>query len=391
MRKLLALMGSMTLVTTSITSVVACKADNGKPVPTFIYNGTAKYVTNPTANSNVTNGIFNADKAGKDSDTNEYQFSINKGAYGLGASVLLPLLYGINLTKDNSTSQKGAKWKPEQIEAGLTAQKEQIINTASGQTEKEAWTDFYNNYSGTDDSFFTQTALIAQDNDSLKDTEGNIINSTPNLEKATDKDFVKQDSTDPNMPFVYTPSSLKVLTPVQEVIDWLNNPNNGYHLGQKQTSQSRIYQSARFALINIPEIIVTFEFTNKNSLHTFKVKIPNVTASVNYLSYQDPNTSGDDKKYGHQWFFTGYQYRNFDNYNSDEYLNYNFKIQDIQSTKLAMGYVVANEYNNVPLNEEDDGKIKEEGKLVANKSDFTLPDLSWEILVDSIDKDLAQI
>ncbi|WP_425380280.1 lipoprotein [Spiroplasma endosymbiont of Stenodema calcarata] len=401
MRKLLSLFTATTLITTSTTSLVACnQTPRGNPLPVFIYNGNQRFVHAPTANGHSVNGIDNAAQSGKDETGAPYEYSLQGGKMGLINNAINPFLAGINLTKDNSkTTGKSTNWSPEQVGAALQGQKDNIIASAKTDgtdpfdntkkiNQKEIWKEFFNNYSTSFDSYYTQIALVANENPTILDRANkNLVSMTGNAEKAGNKDWVKE-RTWGSKTAPYTPPSLKTLAPVATILDWLNDPNNNYNKGFDQIKENRGYQSARYLAVTIPNVTIRFEFQAEYSRFTFSATIDKLVAYANYLVYKNPNSSSDNPTYAHQWFFLSYDFYDFSKLQNDDYHDYDFKIQGLNidpNISMALGYVKKDDKDGI-LTADEDKKIKKEGQFPPLKSDYTFPDLKWYINVDSMTK-----
>ncbi|WP_368486265.1 lipoprotein [Spiroplasma sp. DGKH1] len=379
MRKLLSIFTVATLITTSASSLIACKAGDGQLLPMFIYNGDKGFDHNPTASE--TEGVLDPY-----SSTADTQYSLNGGTVSLQTNIALPFLYGLNLTDDNSGGQKGAKWSKDQINSGLKAQKDKLISSATGDA-KTAWESFFNNYSTTADSFYTQVALVNTDNPDVTIYGSNpkqIVQKTSNYEKTTDKNYVSKNAAD----IIVTKDSLNVLTPIKQVVDWLNTPANNFNTQAKDASNDKVLQSTRYVLVEIPSLTFTFEFTNQNNIYTFKSTVQHVTGVINYLSYRDPNSKDDAKAYGHQWFFVGYNFYDLANtsaYQDDDYHQYRVKmpIPFADKVTLAQGFVNKGDPVN-PIKPEDASKVGSNGVFKVRSSNYSIPDLMWTIDPNSI-------
>ncbi|AGM24776.1 hypothetical protein [Spiroplasma chrysopicola] len=378
MRKLLSVLTSFTIGTTSITSVVACGADKGRTVPMFIYNGDNEFLHDPTPNEEL--GIQNAFGSGKDADDKPFETMLNNGSFlpsGL-LQLVLPLMYGINLSKDNWTSQKGAHWTEEQLNSSLSQRKDDLIANAGNDEQKELWTSFFNNYSTTDDSYFTQIGIVAKDNQNLVNDDKSVTQTTPNFTRSGEKEWVKPPKEGDK--FVQTPNSLRVLAPVANAIDWLN-ASADYNQGKDQIDKSTKYQSTRYAFIQMKDVKVTFEFTNKDKIYTFSAVAHNLTGVANYIAYKNPN---NDKEYAHQWFFIGYSFYDLATRQDDDYHKFNVTVPSLQiGTEVALGYVLKGDDKGI-VDDETEKTIKDQGTLPLHTKEYSFPEFSWEIDPTSI-------
>ncbi|KAF0851136.1 MAG: hypothetical protein EIB84_00860 [Spiroplasma poulsonii] len=399
MRKLLSLFTATTLITTSTTSLVACNTTpQGNPVPVFVYNGNQKFSYAPTVTGKSVNGIDNAAESGKDETGAPYEYSLQGGRMGLISNVVVPFLTGINLTKDNSkTTGKGANWTPEQIAAGLKEQKDNIIanakidgtdpfDNAKKINQKTLWEEFFTNYSTSYDSYYTQVSLTANENPTVVDPNNqNLVTMSGNAEKTSNKDWVKE-HTWGSKKGPYTPPSLKTLSSVATILDWLNDPNNNYNKGFDQINENRGYQSARYFAITIPNVTIRFEFQGEHKRFTFSATIDKLVAYANYLVYKNPNSSTDKPTYAHQWFFLSYGFYDFSKLTNDDYHDYNFKIPvpNIDpSFSIALGYVKKGDKDGI-LTADEDKKVDKNGQFPSLSPDYAFPDLKWKINVDSM-------
>ncbi|WP_419334799.1 lipoprotein [Spiroplasma endosymbiont of Sarcophaga variegata] len=399
MRKLLSLFTATTLITTSTTSLVACNTTpQGNPVPVFVYNGNQKFSHAPTVTGKSVNGIDNAAESGKDETGAPYEYSLQGRRMGLISNVVVPFLTGINLTKDNSkTTVKGANWTPEQIAAGLQEQKDNIIanakidgtdpfDNAKKINQKTLWEEFFTNYSTSYDSYYTQVGLTANENPTVVDPNNqNLVTMSGNAEKTSNKDWVKE-HTWGSKKWPYTPPSLKTLSPVATILDWLNDPNNNYNKGFDQINENRGYQSARYLAITIPNVTIRFEFQGEHKRFTFSAIIDKLVAYANYLVYKNPNSSTDKPTYAHQWFFLSYGFYDFSKLTNDDYHDYNFKIPvpNIDpSVSIALGYVKKGDKDGI-LTADEDKKVDKNGQFPSLSPDYAFPDLKWKINVDSM-------
>ncbi|GAA6238123.1 MAG: hypothetical protein SPLM_02450 [Spiroplasma phoeniceum] len=402
MRKLLSIFAATTLVTASSASAVACSGvPQGNPIPTFMYNGNQKFSHAPTATGKSTNGIDDVTQSGKNENGAPYEYSLQEGQLGLINNAINSILHGINLTKDNSvTTGKGAKWTDEQIADGLKGQKDELIKTAKTDAQdpfdnskkinqKVLWEEFFNNYSTSYDSYYSQVAFLANENKTiLNKTNDNLVTMTGNAEKTKNKEWVKEETWRDGKKTPYTPSSLKVFSPIASILEWLNDPKNGYNQGYDQIDQNRGYQSARYLAIVIPNVTIRFEFQGEHNRFTFTATIDKIVGYANYLVYEKPNSTKDSPTYGHQWFFLSYGFYDFESLKDDDYHNYNFNaIPDAanidQNIKIALGFVKKNDDKGI-LTDEEDKEVGKRGQFPTPETDYTFPALKWTINFDSI-------
>ncbi|UZQ29744.1 MAG: lipoprotein [Spiroplasma phoeniceum] len=402
MRKLLSIFAVTTLVTASSASTVACSGTpQGNTIPTFIYNGNQKFSHAPTATGKSTNGIDDVTQSEKDENGAPYEYSLQGGQLGLINNAINPILHGINLTKDNSlTTGRGAKWTDEQIASCLKRQKDELIKTTKTDVQdpfdnskkinkKVLWEEFFNNYSTSYDSHYSQVAFLANENKTiLNKTNDNLVTMTGNAEKTKNKEWVKEQTWPDGKKNPYTPSSLKVLSPIASILEWLNDPKNGYNQGYDQIDQNRGYQSARYLAIVIPNLTIRFEFEGEYNRFTFTATIDKLVGYANYLVYENPNSKKDSPTYGHQWFFLSYGFYDFESLKDNDYHHYNFNaIPDDakidQNIKIALGFVKKNDDKGI-LTDEEDKEVGKRGQFPTPGKDYTFPALKWKINVDSI-------
>ncbi|WFG98700.1 lipoprotein [Spiroplasma citri] len=406
MRKLLSIFAATTLVTTSAASAVACSgAPQGNLIPIFMYNGNQKFSHAPTVTRKSINGIDDVTQSGKDENGAPYEYSLQGGRMGLINGLINnainPILNGINLTKDNSaTTGKGAKWTDEQIAAGLEGQKEQLVQTAKTDAQdpfnsskkinqKAIWKDLFNNYSTSFDSSYSQVAFLANENKAiLNKTNDNLVTMTGNAEKTNNKNWVKEHTWPDGKKSPYTPSSLKVLSPIASILEWFNDPKNSYNQGYNQIDQNRGYQSARYLAIAIPNVTIRFEFQGEHNCFTFTVTIDKLVAYANYLVYENPNSTKDNPSYGHQWFFLSYGFYDFESLKDDDYHHYNFNaipddVKIDKNIKVALGFFKKNDDKGI-LTADEDKEVGKRGQFPTAETDYTFPALKWKINVNSI-------
>lgn len=374
MHKFLSLFFTWIITFSIINNIISCKPDKGNMISIYYYN------TGEFNNLKINGKSFYENE----NYNNEIYENILNNSISIPNNIIMPLIYGLNLTKDNNLGIKGGKWTKNQITNSLQAKKNEIINT-SPKKQKKIWINFYNNYSTTDDSYYTQIGLTKQNNIKIYDMQTNrILLPTSNYTKILNKKNVQQNII-PEFNLTIK-NTLNVLPPIKKVIDWLNNPINNYNTQYNDFNEPLLLQSIRYILLEMPEIIFTFEFINKNKIFIFDVIVSHITAKIEYLTYKNPHN--DNKHiFGHQWFFKNYDFFDISKYKNDNYHLYtNIWISPkIPYTKFAIGFV---NYNQpfTTLTKDKIKKLKRNvGKFQHNdKIKFTIPELKWIIKNDSI-------
>lgn len=381
----------------SIFTISCNKKISKNPIIISVYNKNQKFIHNPKTFNKSINEI---DFVKQSKKNNIYEYDLQNGKISLINKIIYPVLHGINLTKDNSiTNNKEIKWNNEQILSGLKEQKYQLIKIAKTNiqdpfdknkkiNQKILWEKFYKNYSTSYDSYYIQIALLANENE----TNNNFFSATSNIEKINDKNLVREYTWPNNKKGIYVFPTLKVLTPVASIINWLNNPNNNFNKGYNKIDKDYEYQSARYIAIIIPNITIRFEFQGENDYFTFTATIEKIIAYANYIVYKNPNNNINikDKQiyYGHQWFFQNYGFYNFDNLKNDNYYNYNFNIipnniKINKDIKIILGFVKKNDEKGI-LTLDENKKIGKNGQFLNIDTNYNLSAIKWKINVNSI-------